>query len=129
MKSDTSQKSDNLECWRASLAIELGAKQWTVGVREPGSHQGRSRGVLPSHWTDAAGERNVIGPLFSSSTPGPEDHVDPGIVIPVLVVVAVREVDGIRRTASVDEVPRPFNRSLAAVTLGLAGLPVRAKGQ
>ncbi|MFC8234998.1 hypothetical protein, partial [Streptomyces sp. NPDC057284] len=61
--------------------------------------------------------------------PSPTDHVYPRIVILVLVVVAVREVDGVRGTVSVNEVPRPFDRSLAAVTLELAGLPVRAKGQ
>jgi hypothetical protein len=49
----------------------------------------------------STGEQDVIVPLVGPDAPRPENHVNPRVVIPVPMVVTVREVHRVRSTIRV----------------------------
>jgi hypothetical protein len=84
-------------------------------IDRAGVDQGCCCRCLARDRANAAAEGDVIGRGLQVLAPGSEDHVYPGIMAAVDVVIAVRVVQGVRCAVGEHEAPGAIDRCLAAV--------------
>jgi hypothetical protein len=97
-----------------SFSIQFLAPQRAVSIDRAGVDQGRCWRCLTGNRANAAAKGNVICHGVHALAPGSEDHIYPGVMTAVDVVIAVRVVQGIRCAAGEHEAPGAIDWSSTA---------------